>query len=115
MYNVQFVAIVNGENNLLKIMASFVFGEALFVVHDIFIHIPTIAQFLNKVQFGLRIDDFVQSDHIWMLDEFHASNLLDEMCSRDLIEFCFIDHFHSNSFSRKNVSRNFDNSKVTAS
>lgn len=67
---------------------------------------------MDKIKFSLCVDDFVEFNYIWMLDEFYVMNFFEEVSFGDFIEFSFVNYFNSYVFFCKNMFCNFDNSKV---
>ena len=97
---------------LSEVVAGRFLIEAVFVPHDVIVQVAAISQFQNEVKLRLRIDDFVKTDDVGMLDQFHAAHLLEKMRSRHFVQFGFVDNFYGDFFSRKNVTRQFDHGEM---
>ena len=81
--------------------------------HDVVVKISSITQLQDQVQFGLRVDYLVEADHVGVLNQFHAADLLKEMSSRNLVQFRLVYHLDCHFLTGKHVPRQLDDGKVT--
>ena len=82
------------------------------MLHDVVIHVASIAEFQDEIEFIGRVDHLVQPNDVPMLNGLHACHFLEEMRLGDFIEFHFIDHFHCHISLGEYVSSEFDHGEM---
>ena len=100
------------QENLDEIFLGLVLGQTPSMFHDVVVHISAVAQLQDEIEFGLSVDDLVESDDVGVLNELHASHFLVEMSPRDGVELQLLDHFDSDSLPGENVARELDNREM---
>ena len=67
--------------HLRKIEAGLRFRESTMLFHNIVVEVPTITKLQHQVKFGLRINNFVKSYNVRVLNKLHAPHLLKQVGS----------------------------------
>lgn len=80
--------------------------------HNVIVQIPAIAEFQDEIKFGLRVDNFVETNDIRMLDQLHTAHFLEEMRSWYFIQLGLVNHFDGHFFASENVSSKFHDRKM---
>lgn len=73
--------------------------------HDAVVHISTISQLQNEVEFGCCVDDLIKAHHIGMLHHLHAADLLEKVTLCHWVQLSLIYDFHRNLEESKNLMK----------
>ena len=64
---------------VLKLRKLFIDTHTVLVPHNVVIQIAAITKLQYEIKLCLRVDHFVESNNVRMLNQFHATDLLKEM------------------------------------
>ena len=104
MHDIQPAYVFDASNNLLEESTGFLLFDPLNL-HNVIEKFAPARVFHNKIQFFLRLNDFIELYHLWMSNDLENVNFSGNSLNIcHIANFAFLKNFNGNLFLGKGVS-----------